>query len=72
MSRSHSAVRVRPAAAERLAFPVSEAAALCGVSESTMRVLLRTGKIQSRRITSRLTLVPRSSIEGFLAGSEGE
>jgi hypothetical protein len=56
-----------PAPVERLAYSVHEAAAALGVAEITVRRLLVRGLLKSAP-GLRTKVIPRSSIDGFLAG----
>ncbi len=60
--RRHRAVDLPP----RLAYPVDEAAQLCGVGKTKLRELIASGSLGHIRVDRRV-LVPLSSIEDYIS-----
>jgi excisionase family DNA binding protein len=54
---------------ERLALRVNEAAAVTGLSRSTLYVLMRKGALRSVRVAGR-RLIPRDALEALLQGGK--
>jgi excisionase family DNA binding protein len=54
---------------ERLALRVNEAAAVTGLSRSTLYVLMRNGALRSVRVAGR-RLIPRDALEALLQGGK--
>jgi excisionase family DNA binding protein len=54
---------------ERLALRVNEAAAVTGLSRSTLYVLMRKGSLRSVRVAGR-RLIPRDALEALLQGGK--
>jgi len=54
---------------ERLALRVNEAAAVTGLSRSTLYVLMRNGALRSVRVAGR-RLIPREALEALLQGGK--
>ncbi|MBV1734241.1 MAG: helix-turn-helix domain-containing protein [Candidatus Desulforudis sp.] len=54
---------------EKLAFSVSETATLLGVSERVIRTAIAQKEIPSLRLGAKRILIPRRSLEIYLAGS---
>lgn len=57
---------VRELRDDRLAYRTHEAARLLGVDERTVRRLIESGDLRARRVSSRLTLIPRQALYDFL------
>lgn len=56
---------------ERIAYSVSEAAALCGLSEPNLRALIRAGKIIARQCgEGRALRIGRKELERFFTTPE--
>jgi excisionase family DNA binding protein len=54
---------------ERLSLRVNEAAAVTGLSRSTLYVLMRKGALRSVRVAGR-RLIPRDALEALLQGGK--
>jgi excisionase family DNA binding protein len=54
---------------ERLALRVNEAAAVTGLSRSTLYVLMRNGALRSVRVAGR-RLIPRDALEALFQGGK--
>lgn len=50
----------------RLAYRPAEAARLLGIDERTMYRLIQSGHVYARKVSARLTLVPRAALFEFL------